>query len=50
MRREFAAMYGADAAHPVSTAIFLRTVAEAAWDDIEAGKPVTAVAPKPPRN
>jgi hypothetical protein len=45
MRRELAAMHGADAACPVSTAIFLRTVAEAAWDDIEAGKPVTAVAP-----
>ena len=45
MRRELASMHGADAACPVSTAIFLRTVAEAAWDDIEAGKPVTAVAP-----
>ena len=46
MRRELAAMHGADATCPVSTAIFLRTVAEAAWDDIpESGKPVTAVAP-----
>lgn len=45
MRRELAALHGADAACPVSTAIFLRTVAEAAWDAIEAGVPVTAVAP-----
>lgn len=45
MRRELAAAHGADAACPVSTAIFLRTVAEAAWDDIEAGTPATAVAP-----
>ena len=45
MRRELAAMHGADAACPVSTAIFLRTVAEAAWDDIESGKPATEVAP-----
>ncbi len=45
MRRELAAMHGADAACPVSTAIFLRTVAEAAWDEIEAGKPASEVAP-----
>jgi hypothetical protein len=45
MRRELAATHGADAACPVSTAIFLRTVAEAAWDEIEAGKPATEVAP-----
>jgi hypothetical protein len=45
MRRELAAAYGADAACPVSTAIFLRTVAEAAWDDIEAGTPISEVAP-----
>ena len=45
MRRELAALHGADAACPVSTAIFLRIVAEAAWDEVEAGKPVTAVAP-----
>lgn len=45
MRRELASMHGADAACPVSTAIFLRTVAEAAWDDIEAGKAATEVAP-----
>lgn len=45
MRRELAALHGADAACPVSAAIFLRTVAEAAWDDIEAGQPVTEVPP-----
>jgi hypothetical protein len=45
MRRELASIHGADAACPVSTSIFLRTVAEAAWDDIEAGVPVTEVAP-----
>ena len=45
MRRELAALHGADAACPVSTAIFLRTVAEAAWDDMEAGRPATEVAP-----
>lgn len=44
-RRELAQQHGADAACPVSTAIFLRTVAEAAWDQIEAGVPVPQVAP-----
>lgn len=45
MRRELAALHGADATCPVSTAIFLRTVAEAAWDDIEAGVPASDVTP-----
>jgi hypothetical protein len=45
MRRELAARHGADAACPVSTAIFLRTVAEAAWDRLEAGAPTAEVAP-----
>lgn len=45
LRRELAAAHGADAACPVSTAIFLRTVAEAAWDEILAGVPVTQVTP-----
>jgi hypothetical protein len=45
LRRELAAAHGADAACPVSTSIFLRTVAEAAWDEIEAGVPITDVAP-----
>ena len=45
MRRELATLHGADAACPVSTAIFLRTVAEAAWDEIESGVPASEVAP-----
>ena len=45
MRRDLAAAHGADAACPVSTAIFLRTVAEAAWDEMEAGVTVSEVAP-----
>ncbi len=45
LRRELATHHGADATCPVSTAIFLRVVAEAAWDEIEAGRPVTEVAP-----
>jgi hypothetical protein len=45
MRRELAKLYGADATCPVSTAIFLRTVAEAAWDEIESGVPTSEVAP-----
>ncbi|KNZ32226.1 MAG: hypothetical protein AD742_13880 [Methylibium sp. NZG] len=45
MRRELAALHGADATCPVSTSIFLRAVAEAAWDDIEAGRSAGEVAP-----
>lgn len=45
LRRELAAQHGADAACPVSTAIFLRTVAELAWQQIEEGTPVADVTP-----
>jgi hypothetical protein len=45
VRRELAALHGADATCPVSTAIFLRTVAEAAWDEMGGGKATTEVAP-----
>lgn len=45
VRRELAALHGADATCPVSTSIFLRTVAEAAWDDMEAGRSAADVAP-----
>ena len=45
VRRELAVLHKADATCPVSTSIFLRTVAEVAWDQIEAGTPVTEVAP-----
>jgi hypothetical protein len=45
LRRDLARRHGADATCPVSTAIFLRTVSEAAWDALEAGTPVDQVAP-----
>jgi hypothetical protein len=45
VRRELARLHGADATCPVSTSIFLRTIAEAAWVEIEAGKSATEVAP-----
>jgi hypothetical protein len=45
VRRELARLHHADATCPVSTAIFLRTVAEAAWDQLEAGASTTDVAP-----
>ncbi len=45
MRRELATLHNADATCPVSTAIFLRTVAEAAWDELISGKSVTELAP-----
>jgi hypothetical protein len=45
VRRELASLHGADATCPVSTSIFLRTLAEAAWDEMEAGRPATEVAP-----
>jgi hypothetical protein len=35
----------ADATCPVSTSFFLRTVAEAAWDELEGGKSTSEVAP-----
>jgi hypothetical protein len=45
VRRELASLHGADATCPVSTSIFLRTIAEAAWDEICGGKATTDVAP-----
>lgn len=45
VRRELAALHGADATCPVSTSIFLRAVAEAAWDRMEAGASTADVAP-----
>lgn len=39
MRDALALTHGADATCPVSTAIFMRIVAEAALEEIEAGKP-----------
>lgn len=45
LRRRLAHAHRADAACPVSTSIFLRTVSEAAWDAIEAGASAPEVAP-----
>lgn len=45
LRRRLARLGGADAACPVSTSLFLRTVSEAAWDDIEQGASAVEVAP-----
>jgi hypothetical protein len=45
MRREIARRHRCDAMCPVSTAIFLRMVAEAAWEQIEAGKDLDDVVP-----
>jgi hypothetical protein len=45
VRRELAVLHEADATCPVSTSIFLRTVSEAAWDELNSGKSVTEVAP-----
>jgi hypothetical protein len=45
MRREIARRHRCDAMCPVSTAIFLRMVAEAAWEQLEAGSGLQSVAP-----
>lgn len=45
MRRDIARKNDCDAMCPVSTAIFLRMVAEGAWDDLEAGRSAEQVAP-----
>jgi hypothetical protein len=45
LRREIARKNDCDAMCPVSTAIFLRMVAEGAWDLIEAGEAVASVVP-----
>jgi hypothetical protein len=45
LRRELARAHRCDATCPVSTAIFLRIAAEAAWEDLENGRPVEAVTP-----
>lgn len=45
LRRELARRHGCDATCPVSTAIFLRMVAEAAWEEVQRGTPATQVAP-----
>lgn len=45
LRNELARKHGAAATCPVTTAIFLRIVAEAAWDDLMAGAAPSAVVP-----
>ncbi len=45
LRRELARRNECDAMCPVSTAIFLRMVAEAAWEDLSAGEGLDAVTP-----
>ena len=44
-RDSLARAYGCEAACPVSTAVFVRMVAEAAWEDIVAGCPPEEVTP-----
>lgn len=44
-RDDIARAHGCEAACPVSTAVFVRMVAEAGWEDIVAGSPATEVAP-----
>jgi hypothetical protein len=45
LRNELARAHGATATCPVSTAIFLRVVCEAAWDDLNDGKSSDEVVP-----
>lgn len=45
LRNELARTYGATSTCPVSTAIFLRIVCEAAWDDLNDGKTTDEVIP-----
>jgi hypothetical protein len=45
MRKRFARAYESDAMCPVSTGIFLRIVAEAAWEEIQQGKKIDQVTP-----
>ena len=45
LRDALARDHGADASCPVTTALFLRIVAEAAWDDLQDGTPLDRVIP-----
>jgi hypothetical protein len=45
MRKRFARAYEADAMCPVSTGIFLRIVAEAAWEEIQQGRKLDQATP-----
>ncbi|MBS4065528.1 MAG: hypothetical protein KGZ74_13260 [Chitinophagaceae bacterium] len=45
MRKDLAAEYHADKTCPVTSGIFLRIVAEAAFEEYEKGKPVSKITP-----
>lgn len=45
MRKDLAAEYRADYTCPVTSGIFLRIVAENAYEEYQAGKPVSKIAP-----
>ena len=45
LRNDLARRHGATATCPVTTAIFLRVVAELSWQDLQAGHPPAEVAP-----
>ncbi|MDM4766607.1 hypothetical protein [Pelomonas sp. SE-A7] len=45
VRARLARKHGADGTCPMSTSIFLRIVAEHAWDQLEAGTPIDRVTP-----
>ena len=45
MRKDLAAEYHADKTCPVTSGIFLRIVAEAAYEEYRQGKPISKIAP-----
>lgn len=45
LRRDLAAEYGAEITCPLTTGIFLRIVAEAAWEQYQQGTPLEAITP-----
>jgi len=45
MRAEMAARHGAKATCPLTASLFARIVAEAAWEDLQAGKSISEITP-----
>lgn len=45
MREEMAARHGAQATCPLTASLFARIAAEAAWEDLKAGKTVSEITP-----
>ena len=45
MRRDLAAAHHADVCCPVTSGIFVRIVAEAAWEELQSGKPEHSITP-----